>query len=99
MFCNRESVSVSCHINKLTISRSRDSIALRSWASALVGASFAAAFRSAHPDARVLAVDVDQRTLAQALERGWATEGALPADPAFRRFVDEGCDLRFWLRR
>ncbi|MBU5404616.1 prephenate dehydrogenase/arogenate dehydrogenase family protein [Paraeggerthella hongkongensis] len=59
----------------------------------LVGASFAAAFRSAHPDARVLAVDVDQRTLAQALERGWATEGALPADPAFRRFVDEGCDL------
>ena len=59
----------------------------------LVGASFAAAVRAAYPDTRVLAVDIDERTLAEAVERGWATDGALPDDPAFERFVGEGCDL------
>lgn len=53
----------------------------------LVGASFAAAVRAAYPDTRVLAVDIDERTLAEAVERGWATDGALPDDPAFERFV------------
>ena len=57
----------------------------------LVGASFAAAVRAAYPDTRVLAVDIDERTLA--VERGWATDGALPDDPAFERFVGDGCDL------
>ena len=59
----------------------------------LVGASFAAAVRTACPDVRVLAVDIDERTLAEAVERGWATDGALPDDPAFERFVGDGCDL------
>lgn len=59
----------------------------------LVGASFAAAVRAAYPDTRVLAVDIDERTLAEAVERGWATDGALPDDPAFERFVSDGCDL------
>ncbi len=59
----------------------------------LVGASFAAAVRAAHPDTQVLAVDVDERTLAAALDRGWATDAALPDDPAFERFVCDGCDL------
>ena len=59
----------------------------------LVGASFAAAVRAAYPDTRVLAVDIDERTLAEAFERGWATDGALPDDPAFERFVGDGCDL------
>ena len=59
----------------------------------LVGASFAAAVRAAYPDTRVLAVDIDERTLADAVERGWATDGALPDDPAFERFVGDGCDL------
>ena len=59
----------------------------------LVGASFAAALRAAYPDTRVLAVDIDERTLAEAVERGWATDGALPDDPAFERFVGDGCDL------
>lgn len=59
----------------------------------LVGASFAAAVRAAYPDTRVLAVDIDERTLAEAVERGWATDGALPDDPAFERFVVDGCDL------
>ena len=59
----------------------------------LVGASFAAAVRAAYPDVRVLAVDIDERTLAEAVERGWATDGALPDDPAFERFVGDGCDL------
>ena len=58
----------------------------------LVGASFAAV-RAAYPDTRVLAVDIDERTLAEAVERGWATDGALPDDPAFERFVGDGCDL------
>ena len=58
----------------------------------LVGASFAAAVRAAYPDTRVLAVDIDERTLAEAVERGWATDGALPDDPAFERFVGDGCD-------
>lgn len=59
----------------------------------LVGASFAAAVRATHPDTQVLAVDVDERTLAAALDRGWATDAALPDDPAFERFVCDGCDL------
>lgn len=59
----------------------------------LVGASFAATVRAAYPDTRVLAVDIDERTLAEAVERGWATDGALPDDPAFERFVGDGCDL------
>ena len=59
----------------------------------LVGASFAAAVRAAYPDTRVLAVDIDERTLAEAVERGWATDGALPDDPAFERFVGDCCDL------
>lgn len=59
----------------------------------LVGASFAAAVRAAYPDTWVLAVDIDERTLAEAVERGWATDGALPDDPAFERFVGDGCDL------
>ncbi|MDU2822086.1 MAG: prephenate dehydrogenase/arogenate dehydrogenase family protein [Eggerthella lenta] len=59
----------------------------------LVGASFAAAVRAAYPDTRVLAVDIDERTLAEAVERGWATDGALPDDPAFESFVGDGCDL------
>lgn len=59
----------------------------------LVGASFAAAVRAAHPDTQVLAVDVDERTLAAALDRGWATAAALPDDLAFERFVCDGCDL------
>ena len=49
--------------------------------------------RAAYPDTRVLAVDIDERTLAEAVERGWATDGALPDDPAFERFVGDGCDL------
>ncbi len=59
----------------------------------LVGASFAAAVRSVHPDTEVLAVDVDARTLEEAVRRGWAAEGVLPDDPAFERFVRDGCDL------
>ena len=59
----------------------------------LVGASFAAAVRAAYPDTRVLAVDIDERTLAEAVERGWATDGALPDDPAFEHCVRGGCDL------
>ena len=59
----------------------------------LVGASFAAAVRSVHPGTKMLAVDVDARTLQEAVQRGWATEGALPDDPVFERFVREGCDL------
>ena len=59
----------------------------------LIGASFSAAVREAHPDTEVLAVDVDARTRSEALERGWASEAAHPDDAAFREFVEDGCDL------
>ncbi len=59
----------------------------------LVGASFAAAMHEKHPDARLMAVDIDDPTLASALGRGWALEAATPDDPAFERFVRDGCDL------
>lgn len=59
----------------------------------LVGASFAAAVRETRPETEVLAVDVDARTLDEALGRGWATEAAMPGDPVFRRFVETDCDL------
>ena len=59
----------------------------------LVGASFAAAMHEKHPDARLMAVDIDGPTLASALGRGWALEAATPDDPAFERFVRDGCDL------
>ena len=59
----------------------------------LVGASFAAAVREAYPETRVLAVDIDERTIAEALERGWASEGSHPDEDAFRQFVEDDCDL------
>lgn len=59
----------------------------------LVGASFAAAVRAIHPTVSVLAVDVDERTLLEAVERGWATASAQPDDPVFRQFIEDGCDL------
>ncbi|HIY84450.1 prephenate dehydrogenase/arogenate dehydrogenase family protein [Rubneribacter sp.] len=59
----------------------------------LIGASFAAAVSEAHPEVELLAVDVDDRTLAEALERGWAGAAARPDEPAFRAFLEDGCDL------
>lgn len=59
----------------------------------LVGASFAAAVRAAQPDIRLSGVDVDDRTRAVALERGWVDAAWEPDDPAFERSVREGCDL------
>lgn len=59
----------------------------------LVGASFAGAVRTAHPDTELLAVDVDERTLAEAVRLGWANAAVKPDDPAFREFVQNGCDL------
>ncbi len=59
----------------------------------LIGASFAAAVRSAWPDTRLLAVDTDAHTLDEALSRGWATEAALPEAPEFKAFVQDACDL------
>ncbi len=59
----------------------------------LIGASFAAALRAAHPDVRLLAVDTDAATLSEAKSRGWATDAATPDDPAFRAFIETSCDL------
>ena len=59
----------------------------------LIGASFAAALRAAYPDVRLLAVDTDAATLNEAKSRGWATDTATPADPAFRAFIEASCDL------
>lgn len=59
----------------------------------LIGASFAAAVRETYPDAEVLAVDTDARTLDKATACGWATASALPDDAAFKAFVQNACDL------
>ncbi len=59
----------------------------------LIGASFAAAVRETYPDAEVLAVDTDARTLDKATACGWATASALPDDAAFKSFVQNACDL------
>lgn len=59
----------------------------------LVGASFAAAVRRSFPRVAVLGVDVDGPTVERALERGWVTEAALPDEPTFQEFVEQGCDL------
>lgn len=59
----------------------------------LVGASFAAAVRRSFPGVAVLGVDVDGPTVERALERGWVSEAALPDEPTFREFVEQGCDL------
>ena len=59
----------------------------------LVGASFAAAVRAAQPDIRLSGVDVDGRTRAVALERGWTDAAWAPDDPAFEHCVRGGCDL------
>lgn len=59
----------------------------------LIGASFAAAVRVAYPDVDILAVDVDSRTLDEALKRDWATSAVLPDNPAFEAFIKNGCDL------
>lgn len=59
----------------------------------LVGASFAAAVRKAHPAVQLLAVDVDDRTLSEAVSRGWATCAAKPDDDQVRTFIGDGCGL------
>ncbi len=59
----------------------------------LIGASFAAAVRDVHPEAFVVAVDVDEDTLAKAVELDWADEALLPDDPALGRFITDECDL------
>ena len=59
----------------------------------LIGASFAAAVRNRWPQTQLLAVDTDDRTLSEAVSRGWATQSAKPDDPAFKAFVEDGCDL------
>ena len=59
----------------------------------MVGASIGAAVRETFPEIEVLAVDIDSQELDGALERGWATQTARPDDPAFRDFVEGGCDL------
>ena len=56
-----------------------------------VGASFAAAVRAAQPDIRLSGVDVDGRTRAVALERGWADAAWAPDDPAFERKLALRC--------
>ena len=59
----------------------------------MVGASMGAAVRAAFPQTEVLAVGRHRDELDEALSRGWATQAALPDDPAFRSFVVERCDL------
>ncbi len=61
----------------------------------LIGASFAAALRETYPDIDILAVDVDGRTLDEAVSRGWATTAVKQDDPAFRTFIQQKCDLAF----
>ena len=59
----------------------------------MVGASMGAAVRAAFPQMEVLAVGRHADELEEAVARGWATQGVLPDDPAFRAFVMERCDL------
>ena len=59
----------------------------------LIGASFAAAVRDRWPQTQLLAVDTDDRTLSEAISRGWATQSAKPDDPTFKAFVEDACDL------
>lgn len=59
----------------------------------LVGASFAAAVRTAYPTVDLLGVDIAPRARAIARDHGWTTEAVAPDDPLFERFVREGCDL------
>lgn len=56
----------------------------------VIGASFAAAFSAAHPEARVFGVDASPDTVRLACERGWISAGSGADDPAFRRFVVDG---------
>ena len=59
----------------------------------LIGASFAAAYRTAFPESRVLGIDINARSRDIALQKGWVTEAADPEDEAFKSFVQGGCQL------
>lgn len=59
----------------------------------LIGASFAAAVRKAQPDVELFGVDVDARSREIACEAHWTNASSAPDDPAFERFVKQGCDL------
>lgn len=59
----------------------------------LIGASVAGAIKTAWPEVSLLSVDVDDNTLASALEKGWASESCKPDDEHFRDYINNGCDL------
>lgn len=59
----------------------------------LIGASFAGALKAVWPDVSVLAVDVDEATLNEAKQRGWADDASLPDAPKFRNYIEDQCDL------
>lgn len=44
----------------------------------LIGSSFAAAYRGAYPDARIVGIDASADALSASKERGWIDEGYLP---------------------
>ena len=56
----------------------------------LIGASFAAAFTSSRPSARVFGVDVSAESIEKARKAGWICGGSTPDDPSFREFVMTG---------
>ncbi len=59
----------------------------------MIGASFACAFKSAHPDSHVLGVDASRASIDTACERKWIDEGALAGEGAFARFLENACEL------
>ena len=46
----------------------------------LIGSSFAAMYRNAYPDARLVGIDVSAEAVNAALERGWIDEGHTSAE-------------------
>ncbi len=59
----------------------------------MIGASFAAAVRAISPEIYIMAVDIDEHTLIKARELNWADEAVIPDDPAFKRYIEQSCDL------
>ena len=46
----------------------------------LIGSSFAAMYRNAYPDARLVGIDVSEHAVKAAQERGWIDEGHVSSE-------------------
>ena len=60
----------------------------------LIGSSFAAMYRNAYPDARLVGIDVSEDAVKAAQERGWIDEGHVSSEDLGSVLYGNDCNSR-----